>query len=150
MSAKHYLNEIRKDRATIRALRARLSELEWEATGLTAIRYDKDRVQVSPENRMETIIAEMDAERQKYLAAIRKYHEGVRLKEKQINDLDNRTYARFLELYYIEEDDEGYRPTLTAIAYRLGKSPANMSRLHMKALKAFERKFPKECRVTGR
>ena len=141
---------IRKDRATIRALRARMSELEWMATGLSAIRYDKDRVQVSPENRMEETIAEYEEQKQKYLDAIRRYHEGVRLKEKQINSLDNRIYARFLELYYIEEDKDGYRPTLATIAYRLGRSPQNMSRLHMKALKAFERKFPKECRVTGR
>lgn len=51
--AESYLNKIRDVEKTIQGKEQELEALRYKASGAGAIRYDKDRVQTSPQNYME-------------------------------------------------------------------------------------------------
>ena len=54
-----HLNSIRKQTESIRAKELEIEALRYKASGAGAIRYDKDRVQTSPQNYMEMAIADV-------------------------------------------------------------------------------------------
>ena len=58
-NAKKYLDSIAKIDKTIEALELEIEELEALAGGMTAIRYDKEKVQTSPADRMPDILIKL-------------------------------------------------------------------------------------------
>lgn len=56
---KHNLEVIRDNERSINAMRLELEALRYKASGVGAIRYDKDRVQVSPQDYMTMAIADV-------------------------------------------------------------------------------------------
>lgn len=54
--AKDYLDNIRSAEIHIKAKESELEALRWKASGVDAIRYDKDKVNTSPQNYMEMAI----------------------------------------------------------------------------------------------
>lgn len=56
---KHNLEVIRDNERSINAMRLELEALRYKASGTRAIRYDKDRVQVSPQDYMTMAIADV-------------------------------------------------------------------------------------------
>jgi len=56
---KHNLEVIRDNERSINAMRLELEALRYKASGAGAIRYDKDRVQVSPQDYMTMAIADV-------------------------------------------------------------------------------------------
>lgn len=58
--AESYLMKIRDKEKEIRGKKLEIEALQWKASGVTAIRYDKDKVQTSPKNYMEMAIADIE------------------------------------------------------------------------------------------
>lgn len=56
---KHNLEIIRDNERSINAMRLELEALRYKASGVGAIRYDKDRVQVSPQDYMTMALADV-------------------------------------------------------------------------------------------
>lgn len=57
--ADKYLSKIRNTEKIILSKQLELEALRWKASGVGAIRYDKDRVQTSPQNYMEMAIIDV-------------------------------------------------------------------------------------------
>ena len=73
MRAEKYLNQIKRTVEKIHGKQEELKALKWKASGVGAIRYDKEKVQTSPQNYMEMAIAdalEIEAELEEDEASI--------------------------------------------------------------------------------
>ena len=135
MTAKEYLSKIQTYRQMMEAYSLRIEELYHEATGIKAIVYDKDRVQVSPGNRFEQVMVRIDAEVEKWAKARLRYEDEVRKRTEQIAEMENSLHVRVLTLRYIE----GKR--WEEIACIIGYSFRHVTRLHGQALNAFARQY---------
>ena len=135
MTAKEYLSKIQTYRHMMQTYADRIEELYHEATGIKAIVYDKDRVQVSPGNRFEELMVRIDAEAEKWAKARMRYETEVRKRTEQIAGLDNELHAKVLTLRYVD----GKR--WEEIACIIGYSFRHVTRLHGQALGAFARQY---------
>lgn len=131
MTAKEYLSKIQTYRQLMQTYADRIEELYHEASGLKAIVYDKDRVQVSPEQKMEKIFARIDAVAEKYARARLRFERETQKRIDQISRLDNNLHVRLLTLRYVE----GKR--WEEIACIMHYSFRHVTRLHGQALGAF-------------
>lgn len=102
MTAKEYLSKIKTYRRIMQSYADKIEELYHEASGLKAIVYDKDRVQTSPEQKMEKIFAQIDAEAEKYAKARLRYEREVRKRTDQIAGMERAEYADLLRMRYID------------------------------------------------
>lgn len=141
MTAKAYLSEIRTYKRIMRNLELKCEELRVKASGVGAIVYDKDKVQVSPKNMMENIVAELVRTEERYGKAIAKYYEAVRIREEQIAGMENPLHSEILRMRYLEEDRNGNMMRLEEIAYKTNRSFSSVAHLHGEALQAFGRKY---------
>ena len=135
MTAKEYLSKIQADRAILESLEEKIEELRHQATGVKAIVYDKDRVQTTPENRFEEIMARLDAEIEKWTKMKLRYEKEVRKITEQIAGLGRADYVDILRLRYIND------MPLSDIADRICLSFGRTAHLHGEALEAFRRKY---------
>lgn len=102
MTAKEYLSKIQTYKRIMQSYADHIEELYHEASGLKAIVYDKDRVQVSPEQKMEKIFAQIDAEAEKYARARLRYEKEVRKRTDQIAGMEKGEYSQLLHMKYID------------------------------------------------
>ena len=144
MTAKEYLSKIRLYKWRAESLQKKCEELRVQAEGLKAITYDRDRVQTSPENRLEhTMLKLVDLEN-KYAAAIAKSHAAVQIRAQQIQKMDNPLYAEVLALRYVD----GLSINQVAVEVQI-RHPEKTYRddyirhVHGWALQAFEKQYPK-------
>lgn len=144
MTAKEYLNSVRRKREHCRQLEERRQELEAQAAGLKAIVYDKDRVQTSPENRMESIMVKLAALDEKYAKTIAEYHEAQLKLEQQLQGMKNPMYAEVLTLRYAVDDRDGRQMSFERIACTMYKSYEWVRHLHGEALQEFQRMYLKK------
>lgn len=131
MTAKEYLSKIQTYRRTVQTYADRIEELYHDASGLRAIVYDKDRVQVSPEDRMEKVFIKIEAEAEKYARARIRYERELHKRIDMIGTLDNPQYIKLLTLRYVD----GLR--WEEIACTMSYSFRHVTRLHGQALAAF-------------
>lgn len=101
MTAKEYLSEIQKMRRLLHSLELRAEELRTQAEGVKAIRYDGDKVQVSPTNIMEKLVPLLVEVEEEYGRQVLKYHEAVLIRIRQIEALSAQS-ADLLTLRYID------------------------------------------------
>lgn len=141
MTAKEYLSKIQTYRHAMQTYADRIEELYHDASGLKAIVYDKDRVQTSPENRLEKIFERIDREAERYAKAREKYETEVRKRTDQITGMERADYAEILRLRYIETNAEGMPMTLEEISCVMHLSFWRTAHLHGEALEAFRRKY---------
>lgn len=141
MTAKEYLSKIQTYRRAMQSCADRIEELYHDASGLKAITYDKDRVQVSPENRLEKIFEAIDAEAEKYTKARVRYELEVRKRVDQIAGMDRPEHSEILRLRYVELEPDGNTKPLEQIAYMMHRSYDNTKHLHGWALEAFQKKY---------
>ena len=140
MSAKEYLSEIITLKKAVDALEDKVELLRVQAANIKAIKYDKDRVQVSEGYTLEdSVIALIDAEKE-YTDVIAKYHKAVKIRIKQIAGMDNQNYSQVLMLRYVVDND-GRRQSLEDIAEQMYMSLDRIKHLHGEALEEFERKY---------
>lgn len=141
MTAKEYLLEIQKMKRTMDSLGEKAEALRAEMEGLKAITYDKDRVQVSPSDRMSELMPRLIDLEEKYGETIYKYHKRVMLCTEMINSLPSKLQARLLILRYLngrswEQITEDLNPERKRpYAYE------HVIRLHGKAIANFEKNF---------
>lgn len=165
MTAKEYLIQIRKWQRQIESIQAQsdsyLQKLENElevlytqASGLKAIVYDKDRVQVSPENSLEQIVIRIEEVSERYSNAIAEQHtvtagkiqslqQNINAIADQIAGMDKPEHAEILRLRYVETDKHGRTLTLEQIACTIHRSYPYVKHLHGWALQAFQNKYLK-------
>ena len=141
MTAKEYLSGVRRNRLHCRSLGDRLKEIENEMTGLKAITYDRDRVQVSPSNKMEELYIKIDGLSEKFAKALLKYQTSVQKAERQIGDMPKETHREILTLRYLKDGEDGRQMTFEEIACKMHKSYEWVCHLHGHALKEFERMY---------
>ena len=141
MTAKEYLSKIQTYRRTVQTYADRIEELYHDASGLRAIVYDKDRVQVSPENKLEKIFEKIDREAEKYAKARVWYEVEVQKRVDQIAEMDRPEYCEILRLRYVELESDGNMKTLEQIACIMHLSFWRTAHLHGEALEAFRRKY---------
>lgn len=142
MTAKEYLLQIRTLRRRCESLENQLQELRTQAEGVKAITYDKDRVQTSPENRMEILMLRIVDIESKYVKTLANCHAAIQIREKQIAGLDNQLFAEVLTLRYI--DNRSFDDMARIIQQKYpGKVYRNdyIRHVHGWALKAFENKY---------
>ena len=135
MTAKEYLSKIQGYKQTLQKYVDRIEELYADASGLKAIVYDKDRAQVSPEDRMEKIFIKIEAEAEKYARARIRYERELHKRIDMIGALDNAQYIQILTLRYID----GKR--WEEIACLMNYSFRHVTRLHGQALAAFTARY---------
>lgn len=141
MTAKEYLLKIQTYRRAMLRTEQTINALYASAGGLRGISYDGDRVQSSPENRMEVAFARIDEERRRLADQYVKYAEAVRVRLDRITQLDNPAYSEVLSLRYIDLERDGRLKTFAKIAKKMGYSEIQVKRLHGLALEAFRKKF---------
>lgn len=131
MTAKEYLNRIHGYKQNLDKLQESLEFLYAKASGIKAITYDKDRVQVSPENKFESYMVKIDAVAEKYAKMLFIYSETLTEGTERIMNMKNATYSKVLLLRYID----GLR--WEEIACKMNYSFRHVTRLHGSALAAF-------------
>jgi len=141
MTAKEYLMEIQRCKRAMETLGEKAEALRAELEGLKAITYDKDRVQVSPSNRMEELMPRLVELEERYGEAIFKYHSAILVRVQQIAEIGRNDYSEILRLRYVETGKNGKRLTLEEIAVRTHRSFEWVRHLHGRALAAFEKKY---------
>ena len=142
MTAKEYLSKIQTYRMTMETYAQHIEELYSEASGVKAIVYDKDRVQVSPENRFEAIMVRIDTEAEKWAKARMRYEQEVRKRTEQIAGLEKAEYAQLLYLKYVD----GKNLLEVTLAMKDADGGQRYSYDHIKhmhgwALMAFQKKY---------
>lgn len=146
MTAKEYLGKIQIYRRAIMSTQLRIEELEHQASGIRAITYDRDRVQVSPENRMEDIMVKIDGQVGKLSRQIMKYQVELSKRERQIMAMENPDHVEILRLRYLDLDDDGRPMTLEEISCYMHRSFYRIAHLHGDALEAFRKKYLQDKR----
>lgn len=140
MTAKEYLSEIQKMRRLLHSLELRAEELRTQAEGVKAIRYDGDKVQVSPTNMMEKLVPLLVEVEEEYGRQIVRYHTEMQKRIGQIAAM-RPDYAEVLRLRYVEGNGRPLR--LEEIALRMHMSFDRVRHLHGEALEAFRRRWLK-------
>lgn len=135
MTAKEYLNHIKNCYQTMQALYDRLLETRTKIEGLKAITYDRERVQVSPSNKTEELIAQLVETEDQLSQEVREHFGEVVEATKRIYSLESERQVKVLEMRYIK----GMR--WQTIADEMEIEYRSVTRLHGKALRSFEKKY---------
>lgn len=139
LSAEQYLGQLRVIEIQIEQDIRRLDEMRHAASGMTAIRYDKDNVQTSPEgDRLCLDVARYVELEKKLDAEIDRFY-----------DIKNQLIGEIRALHTPKSVDVLYRKyvefkTLAEIAEAIGLSYVQIKRAHNNALREFEERWP--CR----
>lgn len=141
MKAKQYLSQAQ---ALKKRYQRALEDLEYirsMATGLTGIRYDKDQVQVSPDNdQMANYMIKLEKAEARALKAAEEYFGKYEIIRMQIDICSPQLYCDVLYMRYIQ----GMK--LWQIADELGYEYDYIRAIHGKALKEFAFCFPEELK----
>lgn len=128
--AEHYLMQIRNASKELTELIEQIDYLRYKASGATAIRYDKDHVQTSPEDMVcEAMAAAVDLEnklsfRHKQLKAMREHTE-------QTISLWNNNNAKYIDIYYLNHG------SMTEVAERINCTSRTAYNIKFRALEEF-------------
>ena len=157
MTAKEYLWQIERWQRKIEwidnesvekidRLNQRIAMLYNQATGMKAITYDKDRVQISPQNSLPEIIVLIDEASKEYTKAItterlKAERDIAQLQQKidhivsQIEALDDHRFVEVLKQRYL------YGKRWEQIAVDMKYAFRHVTRLHGQALAAFSSRY---------
>lgn len=138
--AKHYLSAVHYARLDVKRLTEQIDALRESAGGLRAITYDGDKVQTSPENRLEETLARIDELEREFAEDLKDLYELIKRVENEIGQMENKTHAEILKRRYIDEDKrDGHlgRPSFEKIAYDMSLAYSYVRQLHSAALVEF-------------
>ena len=163
MTTKDYLKQIGKWQRKIDVMTAQsnariqrqadeLERLYHLASGLKAITYDKERVQVSPDNRLEAIYAKIETVSSKLSEMVIKekldlrkkvavYEDKIKVIADQIAGMDKADHAEILRLRYVETEEDGREMRLERIAVEMNRTFDRVRHLHGEALEEFRKKY---------
>jgi hypothetical protein len=135
MTAKEYLLQLDTLRDEIESTNLALEKIFTEASGIKAITYDKDRVQVSPSNHAENFMVKLAELGDEYAQMQMKYKLERDKRIAMINGLSNPIHVRILRKRYIDGK------TFEEIAVALHYTYRHVTRLHGSALQEFSVKY---------
>ena len=135
MTAKEYLLQLDTLRDEIESTNLALEKIFTEASGIKAITYDKDRVQVSPSNHAENFMVKLAELGDEYAQMQIKYKLERDKRIAMINGLSNPIHVRILRKRYIDGK------TFEEIAVALHYTYRHVTRLHGSALQEFSAKY---------
>lgn len=128
--ADKYLMRLRNaDKDTKNAL-LQIEYLRYKASGMGAIRYDKDHVQTSPEDMVCEAIAEAVHLENKLFARAKELQKMMELTH-QVIELWNDKYARAIDTYYLNHG------SMVDVARNCKCSDRNAYRVKLEALERF-------------
>lgn len=130
MDAKTFLRQIRLERTEIRILERKIREKQYELLP-GAIRYDTDKVNVTPEDRFSETIAEIADYEDRLKKYVRKLVGRQTRALKAIARIQSPEQRLVLEEYYLSPDN----PTWDKVADRLSYSRRAVLNYHGEALK---------------
>ena len=135
LKAKKYLSRIKDKTEKIQEQEECIQRLR-DTLGIAGIRYDKDRVQTSPDpNKTANIVAKIIEEEQ-ILDDMKQSLINYRIKViDEIKQIDNENFRKVLNVVYVD------MKTLKECSQIIGFSYDYVRELHPQALKAFEEKF---------
>lgn len=122
-TGKKFIIKMRYLKKRIGLLQDQIEKLDNQASGVTAIRYDLDKVQTSPENRIPAILAEILMKQNRLVDIIKKYQEM----EEILISLDDEQ-ERALRMHYLEGKD------WKVIAIAMGYSEKHIYKIQREAL----------------
>lgn len=135
ITAMEYLQQLQTIDVKIQQDLERLAEMKHAASGVRAIRYDTDKVQTSPSDRVCADVArftDFDAHINKEIDMFADAKEKI---IGQINSLNHKTYIQILFKVYVQ-----YK-TLKQTADEIGMSYQYVISLHTKALILFMERY---------
>lgn len=132
-AAQRYLGQIAYMRKDVARIALQVEKIRHDVTGLRAIVYDKDRVQVSPVNTFEEQMVRLDEITEAYAEKLAEMHEAIQVREDQIRDMPKAAHREILTERYLR-----YRKkSLERIADEMHMSHDWVRHLHTEALIAF-------------
>ena len=135
MTAKEYLQQLDTLRDEIESTNLALEKIFTEAQGIKAIVYDKDKVQVSPDNHSENFMIKLAELGEDYARMQMRYKLERDKRIAMINNLANPIHVRILRKRYIDDK------TFEEIAVALHYTYRHVTRLHGSALQEFAAKY---------
>lgn len=140
MRAKEYMMQYRVCVAKIARLEQNIERLRDQAGGLSAIQYDKDRVQSSHvPDKMGEVIAKMADLEESYSAEILESAYLMNAIESVIMQVSQTECQTLLWKRYIDLEDDGKLKTWQTICDEMSYSWAGVHKVHKRALKEVER-----------
>jgi len=131
--ADHYLMQIRNADKEMRQIFEQIQFLRYKASGMGAIRYDKDHVQTSPEDMVCECIAQAVQLENKLFARNRKLHDSLTHTNEILQLWNDNNNARLITIYYLNHGSMG------DVAERIGCSSRNAYFIKLKALEEFSK-----------
>ena len=128
--ANSYLMEIRNAEKEINEMILRIDYLRYKASGATAIRYDKDHVQTSPEDTVCAAIAEAVTLENKLFGRNKQTKEALERTQEILSILGDK-YATAIETYYLNHG------SMLDVARNCKCSDRNAYRVKLEALERF-------------
>lgn len=135
MTAKEYLQQLDTLRDEIESTNLALEKIFTEAQGIKAIVYDKDKVQVSPDNHSENFMIKLAELGEDYARMQMRYKLERDKRIAMINSLANPIHVRILRKRYIDGK------TFEEIAVALHYTYRHVTRLHGSALQEFTQRY---------
>ena len=135
MTAKEYLQQLDTLRDEIESTNLALEKIFTEAQGIKAIVYDKDKVQVSPDNHSENFMIKLAELGEDYARMQMRFKLERDKRIAMINSLANPIHVRILRKRYIDGK------TFEEIAVALHYTYRHVTRLHGSALQEFTAKY---------
>lgn len=131
--ADHYLMQIRNADKEMRQIFEQIQFLRYKASGMGAIRYDKDHVQTSPEDMVCECIAQAVQLENKLFARNRKFHDSLTRTNEILQLWSDNNNARLITIYYLNHGSMG------DVAEQIGCSSRNAYFIKLKALEEFSK-----------
>lgn len=135
MTAKEYLLQLDTLRDEIESTNLALEKIFTEASGIKAITYDKDRVQVSPSNHAENFMVRLAELGDEYARMQMSYKLERDKRIAMINGLPKKEHRKVLRKRYVDGK------TFEEIAVALHYTYRHVTRLHGSALQEFGAKY---------
>ena len=133
-SCREYLEAIGRMKRELEAIERRREALATHASGVGAIRYDKDKVQTSPANTFELSMIDMLSKTGKTDSRARYLRHEIRRRTGQIRSMGGRMGA-VLYCRYVEE------MPWHVVEGRMNSTLRTLYKLHTRALAKFERMY---------
>ena len=132
-AAQRYLSQIAYMRKDVARIALQVDKIRHDVTGIRAIVYDKDRVQVSPVNTFEEQMVRLDEITEAYAEKLAQMHEAIQIREDQIRNMPKAAHREILTERYLR-----YRKkSLERIADEMHMSHDWVRHLHTEALVEF-------------
>ena len=136
LTAREYLQQLQDIDVSINQDLSRLEAMRIGATGQGAIRYDRDKVQTSPQDRLCSDVCDIVTFNERLNDRIDAFIDAKERVIEQIRGLHNATFNQVLFKVYVE-----YK-SLKQTAVEMNRCYTFVRDKHNEALVAFEEKYP--------